>query len=233
MTDDPFRTSRLEELRGRYDSYAGRDLARMRLAEMTRRAIEELLSTTAGEEDLVTAADLVGQAVELLTTRPHGRPYEGRSEGSLGGLSSFVDHSPFVGVMNPLAPPIDVDIDNDNDVIVGTVTYGPPYEGPPGCVHGGFIAAGFDEVLGFTQSLSGTPGMTAQLDVSYRSPTPLLRELRYEGRLVGVDGRKIHTVATLHDGDRLCAEAKGLFVSMKPEVFSRLLEVRLGTSGDG
>ena len=30
------------------------------------------------------------------------------------------------------------------------------YEGPPGCVHGGFIAAAFDEVLGAVQSLSGS-----------------------------------------------------------------------------
>ena len=41
---------------------------------------------------------------------------------------------------------------------------GPAYEGPPGCVHGGFIAAAFDEVLGSTQSLSGSPGMTGPTD---------------------------------------------------------------------
>ena len=220
-----------EWLRTRPESYSDRDVARARMAQVTRQAIAELLSTTAGEDDLVAAADLVERAVELLASRPHGRPYEGRAEGSLREGSSFVDHSPFVGAMNPLAPPIEVRV--EDDIVVGTVTFGPPYEGPPGCVHGGFIAAAFDELLGFTQSMSGTPGMTARLQVDYRSPTPLLRELRLVGRLTGVDGRKIHTAATLHHGDTLCAEATGLFVSMKPEVFSRLLAVRVGGAGQG
>ena len=104
--------------------------------------------------------------------------------------------------------------------------YTDPYEGPPGCVHGGFIAAGFDEMLGFAQSLSGQPGMTGRLLVSYRSPTPLHQPVRYEGRVDRVEGRKIFTVATLHHGDTLCAEAEGLFISMKPEVFQRLMRDR-------
>ena len=54
--------------------------------------------------------------------------------------------------------------------MVGTATFGAAYEGPPGCVHGGFVAAAFDEVLGSTQSLSGEPGMTGRLTVNYRSP---------------------------------------------------------------
>jgi hypothetical protein len=43
------------------------------------------------------------------------------------------------------------------------VTFGSAYEGPPGCVHGGYVAAAFDEMLGFVQSLGGNPGMTARL----------------------------------------------------------------------
>jgi len=58
------------------------------------------------------------------------------------------------------------------------------------------------------------------------SPTPLPRPLRLVGRTDRVDGRKIHTSATLHHGDTLCAEAEGLFVSMKPEVFVRLMQDR-------
>ena len=46
---------------------------------------------------------------------------------------------------------------------IATVTFGSAYEGPPGCVHGGYVAAAFDEMLGFVQSLGGNPGMTARL----------------------------------------------------------------------
>jgi acyl-CoA thioesterase FadM len=76
--------------------------------------------------------------------------------------------------------------------------------------------------------------MTGRLEISYRSPTPLWHELRYEGWVVRVDGRKIHTAATLSHGATLCAEATGLFISMKPEVFNRLLSSRIDApGGDG
>ena len=75
-----------------------------------------------------------------------------------------------------------------------TSSYGTAYEGPPGSVHGGVVAAMFDEVLGMTQSLSGQPGMTGTLRIRYRRPTPLHRELRFEGTLDRVDGSQ-----DLHD----------------------------------
>jgi acyl-CoA thioesterase FadM len=48
--------------------------------------------------------------------------------------------------------------------------------------------------------------------VKYRSPTPLHRELRFEGTLDRVDGRKIFTSGRCYDGDTLTAEAEGLFI---------------------
>jgi acyl-coenzyme A thioesterase PaaI-like protein len=223
--DAPIGTIRMNALSERESTYSDRDRALLRMSGATRGAIAEVLSTTAEESVIEDAADLVERAVALLAGRPHGRQYEGRAEGSLRTANSSVDHSPFVGGMNPLAPPITMRFVDER--VIGTVVYGPPYEGPPGCVHGGFIAAGFDEVLGFVQALNRSPGMTARLEVSYRSPTPLWRELRYEGWVVRVDGRKIYTEATLSHGATLCAEATGLFISMKPEVFNRLLSSRI------
>ncbi len=211
--------------------------SRADLARATRTVIDELLRSMADDSMFDEAAELVGRAAVLLSEQRHGRGYLGVAEGSLsapgpddadaGALDRqqhFADYSPFIGGLNPLAPPIAIRF--DGDTVIGTCTYGAAYEGPPGCLHGGFIAAGFDEVLGFAQAFSGKQGMTGQLDVSYRSPTPLFQEVRFDGRLDSVDGRKIHASATLHAGDRLCAEAKGLFISMKPEVFSRLLRTR-------
>jgi acyl-coenzyme A thioesterase PaaI-like protein len=108
----------------------------------------------------------------------------------------------------------------------GRVVFGSAYEGPPGCLHGGYVAAAFDEVLGFAQSLTGNPGMTGRLVVHYRSPTPLHTELAFEAWVERVDGRKILTGSTLHAGERLCAEAEGLFISIKPGVFKKLIEER-------
>ena len=81
------------------------------------------------------------------------------------------DHSPFIGLANPLSPPVELEYSGDR--VIARVTFGAAYEGPPGCVHGGYVAATFDEVLGAAQSLSGDQGMTAHLEIDYRRPTPL------------------------------------------------------------
>lgn len=200
--------------------------SRLRMADATRRIINEMVSSTADDDTLTRAAELVEQAISLLEDRPHGRSYTGVAEGSLADHhTAFVEFSPFTGPLNPLAPPMR--FEHHADHIVGEAVFGAAYEGPPGCLHGGYIAAAFDEVLGFTQSLTGHAGMTAKLEITYRKPTPLHRLLRFEGRVTSVEGRKILTHATLTEGDTLCAEAVGLFVSLKPEVFERLLRVRL------
>jgi acyl-coenzyme A thioesterase PaaI-like protein len=87
-------------------------------------------------------------------------------------------------------------------------------------VHGGYVAAAFDEVLGSTQSLAGRPGMTGRLTVNYRSPTPLHTELLFAAQVVEVSGRKTFTHGTLHAGERLCAEGEGLFIAIDFGLFA-------------
>ena len=98
------------------------------------------------------------------------------------------------------------------------------YAGPPGHVHGGIVAAAFDEVLGFVQCLTEQAGMTGTLTVRYRAPTPLHRELSFEAWVERIEGRKTIARGTLHCGTTLCAEAEGLFVSMDRARFRRLVE---------
>ncbi|MBI4935144.1 MAG: PaaI family thioesterase [Actinobacteria bacterium] len=200
---------------------------RLEVAEACRSVIDELASSTADSQKFAAARDLLRQAVEVLASESHGRPYEG-AEASLAAYQEhlFIDHSPLVGPLNPLAPPIDMSA--RGTTVTGVVTFGDAYEGPPGCVHGGFIAASFDEILGFSQGLTGKPGMTARLVINYRSPTPLHQPLRFTGDIDRVEGRKIFVHGELRvvaDG-RLCAEAEGLFLSMNPEVFDRLMRNR-------
>ena len=205
------------------------DKRRIEIAQEVRAVIDQLLATSAAVEELERTQAIINQAVALLKSRSHSHDYEGPSEGSLAPLNSFLDRSPIIGGINPLSVPMLMEIDGDGgteSTVVGHATFPAAYEGPPGCVHGGFIAAYFDEVLGMAQSLSGNPGMTVNLTVDYRAPTPLKQPVIFRGRVVSIDGRKISVAGTLHHGETLCAEAKGLFVSMRPEVFSRLVEIR-------
>jgi acyl-coenzyme A thioesterase PaaI-like protein len=190
---------------------------RLELADATRRLISESLSTVAEPDAIGEATRLVAAASALLAGLPHGRAYESAESSVTGDPHTSVFVSPFAGSLNPLAPPLLVDM--VGDTIMATGVFGDQYEGPPGYVHGGVIAAVFDEVLGFAQSLSGRPGMTGRLTVHYRSPTPLHTELRIDGRVDRVEGRKIFTIGRLFDGDTLCADAEGLFISLDPQRF--------------
>jgi acyl-coenzyme A thioesterase PaaI-like protein len=203
-----------------------RQAATRRIGNATRTLIERMVGTSAPVEDLDRLADEMESLAERLA--PHagrGRLYEGFAEASIAGReSSFFDWSPLLGMANPLAPPIVARV--EGDAVVGRVRFGAAYEGPPGCVHGGYIAAAFDEILGMTQTFSGRSGMTGTLEVRYRKPTPLHVDLRFEGRLQDVNGRKISVVGSCFHGEALTAEAKGLFIAMNPSMMGQLLTER-------
>jgi len=206
------------------------DAARADFVGDVREVINEILTTSASVADIESAHALLAQAVKLLQQREH-KDYETAGEASLAAAGSFLDRSPLIGALNPIAVPLRIVTETAVDgtvIAVGRATFGSPYEGPPGCVHGGFIAAAFDEVLGVSQSTSGNPGMTVNLTINYRSPTPLRKEIVFRGRIEAISGRKISTVGTLHHGETLCAEATAIFVSMRPELFERLLKIRQG-----
>lgn len=220
--DSTIRKSPLEIPESRAGAFAS-EHPRVRLAEALRTVIQHASTSTASDDVFDDVAALVFAAAERLAAAPHGRAYDGSSEGAVGGVQQqhgFLSHSPVTGPLNAIASRVHLEV-SDREV-TATVTYGDAYEGPPGCLHGGFIAAIFDEVLGLAQALSGAPGMTGRLEVTYRSPTPLNTELRVVGRLESVVGRKITTTGEIRAGDRLCAEAVGTFISVKPGTFSTL-----------
>ena len=200
-------------------------LALHRLADEVRRLTDALQGTKAPAALLAeTATSLSALQARIAAYGSNARHY-GAAESSLATMGHgeaqsddarffFKDHSPVAGLGNPIAPPIDFTIEDTK--VIGQCTFPRAYEGPPGHVHGGWIAAAFDELLGMAQSLSGAPGMTARLIVNYRRPTPLHTPVRYVGWIDRVEGRKIFTIgqAFRTDTDELLDEAEGLFISM-------------------
>jgi acyl-coenzyme A thioesterase PaaI-like protein len=189
-------------------------------------ALRVLIDTVMSVED-VDASTLhdVAQEIEQLTFRL-GR---GRDEGA--GYAprdhdDYLPRSPIVGEASPLSPRFDwetfpVDDRAGDDGAVGVEargTFGAAYEGPPGFVHGGWVACAFDEILGIATIASGNPGMTGRLIVHYRRPTPLFREIRVRAWTDRIEGRRIMSRAEMYDGDTLTAEAEGLFVQPRPEL---------------
>jgi acyl-coenzyme A thioesterase PaaI-like protein len=217
MAEDEFSPERRVEVR--------------RVADALRAVIERFVATEAPVGVFDGVADDLEAIAARLAEHPQGHLYLGVAEGAIAGdsLGPF-DNSPLMGLSNPLAPPMHIEM--LEDAVIGTVTCGSAYEGPPGHVHGGIVAAIFDELLGFTQSLSGRQGMTGRLTISYRSPTPLHTELRYQSRIESVRGRKIVCTGELYAGDILCAEAEGLFISIDFERFAQMRDQRNSSVAD-
>lgn len=187
-------------------------IQKRRLATAMRKVIELLVTTEAPADELCAAADRLEMYAQRLATQPQqyitwGHP-EAATAGTTGG---FFDLSPLMGLANPLAPPIALWV--DGETVRGKAEFGWAYQGPPGYLHGGFVAALFDETLGMTQSMTGNPGMTGTLTVRYRKPTPLYTPLRIEATVQRIHGRKIFTEARLYAGDLLTAEAEAIFIS--------------------
>lgn len=202
-----------------------------RLASQLRRIIELLTLVEAPAQELRAAADAAAAFAdrldELLPKRTWS--YEGFSEAAVAGSpAAFFDRSPIIGRTNPLAAPIELSVVGEGDDIhvEGRARFGAAYEGPPGTLHGGFVAASFDEVLGLAQTLAGRTGMTGTLKVVYRNPTPLYEELRFRAWVDRIEGRKIFVAGTCHAGDRLTAEAEAIFIAVDFERFARLMAER-------
>jgi hypothetical protein len=122
----------------------------------------------------------------------------------------LVERSTINGRGNPLAPPMRMWA--DGDVIRGEAYFTAPYEGPAGRVHGAWVAACFDEILGCAQGASGAFGYTGTLTITLRRATPLYTKITYEAGFSHREGRKIHGWGRCYADGRLTAEATGLFV---------------------
>jgi acyl-coenzyme A thioesterase PaaI-like protein len=200
-----------------------------RVGEALRSLIAGVVATEAPTGELAALATDLERIATGWAGHPRRTSYAFAAEAGPGGdVHAFLDDSPMIGRANPLAPPLHLQVEPDTDppAVVGTACFGPQYEGPPGHVHGGYLAAAFDEVLGMAQSLGGKPGMTGTLTVRYRSPTPLHVQVALRGWVERVEGRKIFTRGTAHVDGRLCAEAEAIFISIDFRAMAALAQRR-------
>ena len=171
-----------------------------RLAAALRRAQQEL-------EPLVPAS---------AAPRIGGRAPDGRA---------YIDHSRDIGAYNACFPVYEIRVDGDR--AAGEVEFPIVYEGPPGLVHGGFLALFFDSVVQHHNCELGLSGKTTSLALTYRKPTPLVTALRFEVER-SLAERRISSTARLLNGDAVLCEAEVHAVigdrAALPEVSRRRVE---------
>ena len=117
----------------------------------------------------------------------------------------YIDHSGDIGAYNPCFPTYQLRVEGDR--ASGTVEFPLAYEGPPGIVHGGFLAVFFDSVAQHHNCELGLAGKTTSLTLRYRRPTPLLTELAFEVER-SVEERRITSRARLLAGGVVLCDAE-------------------------
>ena len=125
-------------------------------------------------------------------------------------LTRCMPYSPVSGRRNPVAPPIRMW--RDGDEVRGEAVFSPTYAGPPNSVHGGIIAAVFDELLSMANVISGSAGFTGTLTIKYLRHTPLDRPIELWAVNERSSGRKQFSRGEMRVDGQVTASAEGLFI---------------------
>ena len=166
-------------------------------------------AATAGSETVAALTAAARELAEALAAAPsltaHGSPAAAPTS-----AASVVERSPLCGRGNPIAPPLELTFHDDR--VEGVAVFTEAYEGPPGAVHGGVVAAAFDSMLGAAQVPAGAMGPTGTLTIRLLAPTPLHVPVVFTGRVERREGRKLHVTADATAAGTRCAEASAVFI---------------------
>lgn len=191
-----------------------------RLCRSARRLLQQVRATTAPAELLHAAAEALDGLSDLLEGHAHPGPFAQHSlDGSLhpaadlSDLASVMPYSPIIGGLNPISPPAAFSVTDGS--VRGRVRYPATFAGPAQSVHGGLIAASFDELLAAVNLVNELAAMTGTLTIRYRRPTPLLEEVEMEAHCTGSEGRKVFAHGEMRAGGQLTAEAEGIFIRVQ------------------
>jgi hypothetical protein len=183
------------------------------MADQVRQLIDDVLfldMQAAPEGDLLAAEEALAAAVKAFDALPD---VPGRNLHVAPVDNNHSERSPLTGKSNALASPLRLWF--DGELTRGEATYGDRYEGPPGLVHGGYVVAAFDDLLGVAQAASGQAGLTGTLEVRLRSGTPLNTRIDYVGGVTKVEGRKVFAWGQSLVNGVVVAESTGIFIEPK------------------
>lgn len=115
--------------------------------------------------------------------------------------------------------------------VSGECTLDARYQGYPGIVHGGIVAAILDEAAGRSHMNGDPPRFmyTARLDVRYRKNVPVGQPLHVVGRAAKDRGRMATATSAIYDAKgALLAEADALLVDVPQEMLAQADLATLG-----
>lgn len=203
---------------GHRDAYPPLDehWARRREAAAALRAMSDLMVTREIDpNDAEALAHALAPWIEKAKSAPAllGKQAwaDAQSYDNFGIMS--VELCPLMGASNPRSIPMQFTLEEGR--ATATCQAGWAFEGPPERLHGGFVAAVFDQFLGMAQMAWGKVGMTRSLHVEYHSATPLNTELLLEAQLLEARDRHKRIKASLSANGQLTATCSADFLIPK------------------
>lgn len=110
----------------------------------------------------------------------------------------------------------------EGDRIRSALRFDERHEGAPGFAHGGAVATALDDTLGTLLVVLRRPAVTAKLEVNYRKPAFLGRDLEVEAWTERTDGRKLYLAGRMTDaGGETVADTTALFLEVDLNHFAR------------
>jgi hypothetical protein len=177
----------------------------LEFAAEVRDLVSTVLSLESSSPQLVALTEKLREAREILSDHAPSDLSPRIGEDASDSQRVYIDHSRGVGAFNPFFPVYEMTVADDS--ATGTVEFPISYEGPPGLVHGGFLAVFFDSVLQQLNCDLGLTGKTASLSLRYRRPTPVLTRLDLKASRV-VTADRINSEARLELGGKVLCEAE-------------------------
>ena len=151
------------------------------LTQSIRRLCDAAVSTDIAAERIDAVREEVDRACDQLEAQSHDGPYSGlmRKPPNYQDPHDLLPLSPIIGDFNPVAP--DIQLRFEEGRVVGSGTLGKKHIGPPHTAHGGVGALIADQLIALAAVGAGVRGVTRDMQVRYRKPTPLYRELELHG----------------------------------------------------
>jgi acyl-coenzyme A thioesterase PaaI-like protein len=199
------------------------------LGDALRRLAASAIGTEVDVAVLRRVADEAGELAAALDQRTRRLDEPSSVDDFHRGQRLF---NPAVGLGNAVAPPMRVEI--VEGAAVGWCTLDGRYEGPFTFAHGGVSALLLDQIMGYATAAADHPGVTARLEVRYRSAIPLGEPLRLEARLIDVLGVRSAvrgSISLAAAPDEPLVEAEGRFLALLPEQSARLFGRRHDPAG--
>ena len=159
--------------------------------------------TAATVQTLTDRLNVARREVGTMVTREIG---DGTTE--VGTITNIV-----AGDTNPAAPRLA--LMRTDEGLRAEITLNTIYQGPPGLVHGGWIAAMLDQAVGSVSAIETSPGLTAHLEVDYRRPTPLFTPLEITSWVDRIEGRKVYVAGQIKAHGQVTAEGSALMIRVE------------------